>query len=53
MLVGLLIAYLTVEAVEFNGDETIAVFALYPLGGFVLGIITSLIAIKVAGSKKN
>lgn len=54
MLVGLLVAYMTVESVKsFDGNQIITIFALYPLGGFVLGIITLLIAIKTAGSSKN
>lgn len=54
MLVGLLVAHMTVESVKsFDGNQIITIFAMYPLGGFVLGIITSLIAIKIARSSKN
>ena len=52
-LLGLLVAYLTVDAIDsLKSDEVMLIFALYPLGGFAVGIVTSIIAIKV-GSRSD
>ncbi len=53
-LLGVLIAYLTVDGVHsLNGDDVMLVFALYPLGGFAMGIVTAIVAIKVGSQSAN